>query len=241
MLTGPLPVWDLARRRVDVARFTAWIVDAAHAFGVPCSPDGDLARWHHAIDAAQALALSKHLTLHSRAHEPRSLVHAMLRTALPELPWRDVVVQTAAHVRVLVPGDELSPAPVHTDRAIGHGLDERNVWIALTDAHASAALHALPLAPSIAAEVRRKARGTTTIDVAVEDLVALDVQRGDVVLFTPVHVHGARIIEPNADVTRVSIDVRIAPAALPRSGAGFSFVPALCDDPPSVDDHEAAA
>jgi hypothetical protein len=224
VLTGPLPVWDLERRHVDVDAFTTWIVETARAFSVDCPRTLD--RWHETITSEQALALSKHLTLQSRATRPRSLVHAMLRAALPELPWRDVVVQTAAHVRVLVPGDALSPAPLHTDRAIGHGLDERNVWIAMTDARASAALHAMPLASSIAAEVRRKARRGVTLDVPPHALAPLNVVRGDVVLFTPVHVHAAHPIEPNDDVTRVSIDVRIAPAAIPRDGAGFSFVPA---------------
>jgi hypothetical protein len=225
MLRGPLPVWDLERRHVDVAPFARWIVDSARSLHAAPDPE-QLERWHERITAEQALALAKHLTLQSRAHAPRALVHAMLRAALPELPWGDVVVQSATHVRVLVPGDALCPAPLHTDRAIGHGLDERNIWIALTDAKEHAALHALPLASSLQAEARRAARNTIALDVAMDALTPLDVSRGDVVLFTPVHVHGARTIPAHADVTRVSIDVRIAPAAIPRAGHGFSFVPA---------------
>lgn len=100
MLTGPLPVWDLERRRVDVAAFSQWIVETARAFGIEAPHASNLARAHERIDAAQALALSKHLTLQSRAAHPRALVHAMLRAALPEPSWRDVVVQTAANSAV---------------------------------------------------------------------------------------------------------------------------------------------
>ena len=54
---------------------------------------------------------------------------------------------------------------------------------------------------------------------------ALYLSNGDVLLFTPLHVHGARIVE--ADETRVSIDVRIAPSDAARARNAYAYIPVI--------------
>src|SRR5687768_16057683 len=75
---------------------------------------------HHHVSSEIALKLTHRLTLATAQPRPRALFERTLRDALPELPWNDIAVQTSAHLRVLVPGDEVAPVPLHTDFGIGH-------------------------------------------------------------------------------------------------------------------------
>lgn len=168
------------------------------------------------IDGAHALELARRLTLASAEPRFRSMFHAVLRSVLPELPWARVWVQTYVHFRILVPGDERAVVRAHTDFGFAHGLDERIVWIALTPARGDGALQILPFRESMQLISRSE------VTAAIYDVDALepaDVDAGDVVLFTPLHVHGAR---PPVEHARVSIDVRVIGAPTSRPDLSFS-------------------
>lgn len=206
-LTGFLPAWDLERRWVDVSALEAWVLARLRVMGHPLV---SLERAHEVLDPAAALQAARALCFEGDGHEARGLVNALVRAALPELPFDALAVQAIPHFRVLVPGDRVAPVPVHTDHHIGHGLDERNLWFALTDAKGTAALHALPFSES------KRLLGAGGLDAfAAHELAPLEVKKGEVLLFTPLHLHGARVVE--APVTRVSLDVRIAPLAAVRA------------------------
>jgi hypothetical protein len=193
-LEGPLPAWDVVTTRADVGPFVAWLLDALRAKGVALEA---LSALHRQADASRALELSQHLSFASSVGAGRRLVHELVRATLPRLPWRELAVQTVPHVRILVPGDALAPVPPHTDHDIGHGLFERNLWFALTDAR-----HILP--PSLSLPRREAALG-------------------DVLLFTPLHAHAAQVV--TGDATRVSMDLRLAPLQAVRQRGLRTFVP----------------
>lgn len=174
-----------------------------------------LAHLHEVLDVDGALACSAALTVASRSPAPRALMRAMVRAAIAEVPATAVAVQACGHFRVLLPGDTRAPVQTHTDAAIGHQLDERTLWFALTDARNTAALHATDLAASWAA--MRTLGSDAGIDIA-DDAARLrpqSVRAGDVLLFTPLHVHGAR--KNRERTTRVSIDIRVAPLGAARA------------------------
>lgn len=194
-----------------------WARDALARAGVRVD---DFARLHEHLDAADAPRLAHHLTVSSRTAAHRAILFELLAAALPDLDREHIVVQSTAHFRILLPGDTRSAVPPHTDHGIGHALDERNVWVALTDAKGPAALHVLSYRRSLAHESARVASGWLLPDVDRDALDPIETRAGEVLLFTPVHVHGARAPEL---ATRVSIDVRIAPreAALQRHPSGY--------------------
>src|SRR5262245_32783164 len=134
---------------------------------------------------------------------------------LPELPWDHVLVQTYAHFRILCPDDHVTPVPAHCDHGFGHALDERNVWLALTDACGVGALHVLDLEASLK---RIVCAGATDGVIDDPQLAPMPVRCGDAILFTPLHLHAARAPELR---TRVSIDLRIVPARGNTSGLSF--------------------
>ena len=204
-LAGFLPPWDIERRRGDVGPLIGWVLAELRQLGVEVER---LERLHDAVGAAEAPALAQHLTQASMRAAPRRSLHALVREAIPELPWERVAIQATAHFRILGPGDRVSPVPLHTDFAIGHPLDEHNLWIALTAARGNAALHLAPFAVSVESDRERRFAGRLLIDPATPT-EAIPVERGELLLFTPLHVHGARVVDQ--DVTRVSLDVRIAP------------------------------
>lgn len=214
-LTGFLPAWDLERRRVDVSALEAWVLERLRSRGHQVA---SLARAHEVLDPAKALEASRALCFEGDGHEARALVNALVRAALPELPFDAVAVQAIPHFRVLVPKDQVSPVPVHTDHHIGHGLDERNLWFALTDARRTAALHAVPFAES----KRLLDDGALDPGFTRHRLPPLEVKKGEVLLFTPLHLHGAQVVEE--PMTRVSLDVRIAPLASVRARSRATFV-----------------
>ena len=168
--------------------------------------------------------MAQHLTQASTRREPRRALHALVRAALPELPWDVLGDPGRRHLRILVPGDCISPVPLHTDFGIGHSLDERNLWIALTPAQGNAALQVATFDESLASDERRREGGRLLSDPATPTR-PFEVERGEVLLFTPLHVHGARVLD--GDQTRVSIDVRIAPLAAARERNRFAYIPLL--------------
>lgn len=216
-LRGFLPAWDVARRRFDAGPIADWVLTAMRGFGVEAS---SLEQLHRAIDPERAITLSREVTLATaRAHR---LFHSIIRAALPELPWFALAIQTTAHLRILLPGDAVAPVPPHTDFGIGHWPDERNLWLALTDARGSAALHLADLRTSMALDRERRAAHQVLLP-ADAPLQAVEAEKGDLLLFTPLHAHGARVVE--GDATRVSVDVRIAPRDSIERRRSVAFIP----------------
>lgn len=220
-LAGWLPVWDVERRHAELDAVIGWTLERLQAWGVDAPSLSALA-----VAGEHARALAQQLTRESLAPALRRPLHRALRAMLPELPWDRVWVQTYAHFRILVPGDAIAPVPPHTDHGFGHGLDERNVWLALTDAAGSNALHVWSLAQSLAWHVRAGSSwaGTLAEAEAEAPLRPVPVREGDALLFTPLHVHRAR---PASGSARVSIDLRLVPQ--PRIPANLTFCPPWSD------------
>lgn len=214
-LTGFLPAWDVARRRADLAPIAAWALDHLRHLGHPAA---SLATLHHHLTPAQARAAAQALTAASLAPELRAHVHRAVLSAVPEIPAPRVWIQTHTHFRILVPHDAVAAVPPHTDHGFGHALAERNVWLSLTDAEGSAALHVLPLAASLA-WLTRTGRLRGVLD-DVPEIPPVPTRAGEVLLFTPLHLHRAR--SPAGDVCRVSIDVRLVPRPIERFDLSFS-------------------
>lgn len=211
-LAGWLPAWDLEHRQVALDEVIAWTLSQLRAWGVAVDALSAIE-----VSGLRALELARELTRASISPALRVPLHAALRTLLPELPWEHVLVQTYAHFRILVPGDSLSPVPPHVDFGFGHALDERNLWLALTDATGEATLHACSLVESLA-----HLTSTGVVEGVLprpRTLRPLSVRCGDALLFTPLHVHAAR---PPVTATRVSIDLRIVPASSVAPGPSFS-------------------
>ena len=211
-LAGWLPSWDLERRHTALDGVTAWALAQLRTWGIEAATLAALD-----VSGPRALELARRLTRSSAAPALRRPLHAALRALIPELPWPRVLVQTYAHFRILVRGEPLGPVPPHVDFGFGHALDERNVWLALTDATGDAALHACALHESL---THLTATGAVTgVITAPRSLRPINVRCGDALLFTPLHVHAAR---PPADATRVSIDLRIVPVGSVAPGPSFS-------------------
>ena len=211
-LRGWLPVWDVERRRIELDEVIAWTLGRLHAWGVAAPDLSSIA-----VPDDRARALAQQLTRESVSPELRRPLHRALQAMLPDLPWERIWVQTYVHFRVLVPGDAVTPVPPHTDHGFGHGLDERNVWLALTDAFGSNALHLLSLGESLAWFGRSGQLVGNLPEVT--GLRPVEVERGDALLFTPLHVHGARMA---TGTSRVSVDLRIVPRKGMRANLSFS-------------------
>jgi hypothetical protein len=221
-LTGILPAWDVVRRRADTAPVAAWALAEIRRLGYPVE---SLDTIHRHLDGDQARDLARVLTAASLSTELRRSVQRAVLEAVPEIPSSHVWIQTHTHFRVLVPGDEDAAVPPHTDYAFGHGLGERNVWIPLTDAEGSAALHVLPLAASLA-WIGRTGRVRGVAEGAPE-MPPVPTRAGEVLLFTPLHLHRGR--PPEGDRSRVSVDVRIVPR--PRAAHDITFSPLRWEEP----------
>jgi hypothetical protein len=221
-LTGILPAWDVVRRRADTAPVAAWALAEIRRLGHPVER---LDTIHRHLDGDQARALARALTAASLSTELRRSVQRAVLEAAPEIPRQHVWIQTHTHFRVLVPGDEEAAVPPHTDHAFGHGLAERNVWIPLTDAEGSAALHVLPLAASLA-WIGRTGRVRGVAEGAPE-MPPVPTRAGELLLFTPLHLHRGR--PPEGDRSRVSADVRIVPR--PRAAPDITFSPLRWEEP----------
>jgi len=215
-LTGFLPAWDLERRCADLSPIVAWTLDRIRQLGHPVDSLGAL---HHQLDAERARAVAQQLTAASLAKELRQHVRRAILDAIPEIPAARVWIQTHTHFRILVPHDAMAAVPPHTDFGFGHALAERNVWLSLTDAEGSTALHVLPLKDSLSWLGRTgKLRGV--LDGA-PSIPPVPTRAGEVLLFTPLHLHRARA--PSGDLCRVSIDVRLLPR--PASLRDLTFSP----------------
>ena len=178
---------------------------------------------HRHLDAEQARVAARRLTEASLAPELRASVCRAVLHILPELPPARVWIQTHTHFRILVPGDAVAAVPPHTDFGFGHGLSERNVWLSLTDAEGAAALHVLPLRDSLA-WMGKSGKLHGILDGAPE-IPAVATRVGDVLLFTPLHLHRAR--PPAGAFSRVSADIRIVPR--PDMMADLTFSPLRSD------------
>ncbi|MEM9067719.1 MAG: hypothetical protein AAGE52_04410 [Myxococcota bacterium] len=203
-LRGWLPAWDFERRRVDLSEVRRWTFSQLRAWG--CE---DV----EALSDRDAQHLAQRLTAQSLSPTLRKPLHEAMRVMLPELPWKRIWVQTHAHFRILTVGDRCNVVPPHTDFGFGHGLDERNLWLPLTDAMGAAALHGYSLDRSLAWPA------ATEGIVDAPDLVPQSTPRDEALLFTPLHVHGGR--SPVA-APRLSIDLRIIPAG---GRANYTFSP----------------
>jgi Phytanoyl-CoA dioxygenase (PhyH) len=211
-LAGWLPAWDIERRAANLDEVVAWTLARLRAWGVEAD---DLTAIR--VEPERARRLARRLTEASLAPALRAPLHAALRTMLPELPWQHVLVQTYAHFRILCPGDQGSPVRPHVDHGFGHALDERNVWLALTDAAGAGALQLCDLRESLRRLVRRGQLAGVVYEPG--ELRPVDVRRGDALLFTPLHLHAARA---PIEATRVSIDLRIVPCHANEAGPSFS-------------------
>jgi hypothetical protein len=192
MLTGILPAWDFERRRGTAGGLVAWTLEEIRRLGWDVRA---LERLHDLVDARTALDVAIRLGQAISQPNGKRVVESVLRVALPELPWDHVVIRTLPRFRILIPGDDKSPLPLHTDHYGGRPVDERNVWIGLTRARGTACLRVARLVDSLAC--KRIADCPTR---------PLEVDAGDVVLFTPIHVHGATTA---TDETRISLDLRL--------------------------------
>lgn len=219
-LAGFLPAWDIERRRADLSPIIAWTLDQIRRLGEPVE---SLEALHHHVDGIRARAVAQALTAASLSKELRRHVHRAVREAIPELPAEKVWIQTHTHFRILVPHDAIAPVPTHTDFGFGHALAERNVWLSLTDAEGSAALHVLPLRESLS-WMARSGRLRGVLEGSPE-LPPVPTRVGDVLLFTPLHLHRAE--PPAGDACRVSVDIRLLPR--PESMRDLTFSPLRSD------------
>lgn len=216
-LTGFLPAWDIERRRADLRPIIGWTLARLRRLGHQVQRLEDL---HHHMDAERARALGQELTAASLCRDLRAALQQALIEALPEVPLARVWRQTYAHFRVLVPEDQVAPVPPHTDFGFGHSLSERNLWLALTDAQGGGALHVLPLRDSLSFLGRIGAQ--YGVVEGAPEIPPVPARSGEILLFTPLHLHRAR---PASAQSRVSIDLRIVPA--PSARADFTFSPIL--------------
>lgn len=205
-LAGFLPVWDVEKRSAPFAPIIDWTLDQLRNMGHRIERLEDL---HHHLAPTDALATAHTLSNASMASTFRMAFHKALVVALDELPISRVWIQTRAHYRILLPGDTISPVPPHTDFGFGHRLIERNLWISLTDARGNAALHVHSLADSLA--WMAKSGQTHGVFDSLPDPPPVPTQAGDMLLFTPLHIHRAKT--PDQGQSRVSIDVRIVPCS----------------------------
>lgn len=213
-LRGFLPAWDLEKRTANVEPIIQWLLDRLRSLGCSVHRLEDLPA---VLTPKQALEISKACTAVSMDGPLRQWVCRAIREAIPEIRGYSVWLQSRTYFRILLPGDTVAPVPPHTDYGFGHGLEERNVWFSLTNVEGSAALHALPLAQSLQYMIQ-----TNTLSGVFDkapDPPPIATRVGDVLLFTPLHIHRAK--PPEKHQCRVSFDVRLIPEPLAPKDATF--------------------
>ncbi len=205
----------------EFAAIMRWVKQQMSANGVVADTLNGLR-----LSGERARALAQTLTRAGRSPALRRPLHRILRRMLPEVPWARVWVQTYAHWRILLPGDPVAPVPVHTDHGFGHSLDERNIWIAVTDAHGPGALHLWDLDKSLSWLSRASGVNGGHVPSGILHVGAalppVDVDAGAALLFSPLHIHGARMPR---EAVRVSMDIRIIPRA--SAPPDYTFSPLL--------------
>lgn len=214
-LRGFLPAWDLEKRSANVESIIQWLLDQLRSRGIRVEHLEDLPAF---LTPEQALEIGRACTAASVEGDLRKRVCRAIREAIPEIQGRTVWLQARTHFRILLPGDTIGPVPPHTDYGFGHSLEERNVWVSLTNVEGSAALHALPLAQSLAYMARSKI--VSGVFDKAPDPPPITTRVGDVLLFTPLHIHRAR--PPEKNQCRVSFDVRMIPEPFAPKDATFA-------------------
>lgn len=214
-LRGFLPAWDLEKRSANVEPIIQWLLARLHALGHPVERLEDLPSF---VTPMQALEIGRACTAASMDGKLRKWVCRAIREAIPEVQGHSVWLQSRTHFRILLPGDTIGPVPPHTDYGFGHGLEERNIWFSLTNVDGNAALHALPLSRSLAYMARSKI--VHGVFDEAPDPPPIATRIGDVLLFTPLHIHRAR--PPEKNQCRVSFDVRIIPQPFAPKDATFA-------------------
>jgi hypothetical protein len=137
------------------------------------------------------------------SREFRALSHAFVRAVV--LPHLDYVpyVQKGAYVRV---HRNSQGTPFHSDALLGHGLEEENLWIALTPAR----LYLVP--PD-----RIRAVGEDFLERCRALAVPFDLDPGQALLFTSQHIHGV------LPADQITVDFRITPRINPHAILGCLF------------------
>jgi hypothetical protein len=164
-----------------------------------------LERWHDLMSPKLVRPLADRLaTLLSRAGQElfTALALDVGRAAFGDLP---LVCQVVPYVRVLPPRRPDLAVPFHSDAWAGNPSPQRTIWVPLVDVGGAESLwlapHDGPVDPaarldSLAARWVPKARPVTLC-------------RGEALVFGEDVGHGA--VAHDADVTRVSVDWRVAP------------------------------
>lgn len=214
-LAGFLPAWDLEKRSVNIQPIVEWMLARLRVLGHSVQTLDDV---RLRLTSKEARDTNRALSAASLERDARRRICCVVREAIPELLDQPVLLQTRAHFRILLPDDPVSPVPPHTDFGFGHSLYERNLWFSLTRASGHAALHALDLKRSLR-WMSQTNHLHGVLDQAPEPApIATDA--GDVLLFTPLHVHRAH--QPDAHQFRISFDIRIIPAHAAPADLTFS-------------------
>lgn len=126
----------------------------------------------------------------------RAAYDALVHEVVVPLFGERLVYQAVPTFRVHLPGN-VAVGELHTDADYGHGPDEVNVWVPLTDAAGSATIRV----------ARRPGRD------AADTCAPIDVDLGQIVVFDAVnYLHGNDVND--GPESRVSFDLRVVPAAI---------------------------
>jgi sporadic carbohydrate cluster 2OG-Fe(II) oxygenase len=201
---------DIETKQYDLYRFPFdnWLLNEIRSAGFAIDR---LENFHHAVPALETAALTKKLIKLTEGDSFRSIYFDFVKSVLEPLVGTEIAPQRFPNFRAHLPNRPDMCIPFHTDSWYGHGSDEINVWIPLTPAKESASLALIPLAQSH--QLTHEAQTRCMRLHEMESLFsphakAVDVNPGDVVLFTPHHLHGNS--ENKTGKTRVSIDFRVA-------------------------------
>ena len=123
--------------------------------------------------------------------------------------------------RAKLPAEKVTTAPWHQDSGYmpeTADLDLLTVWFPLVPVHASnGALQFVPASHSLGVQEYHKEEGeiysTTDFGPAADEIVTLDMEPGDFVIFNNLVFHRSTINE--ADMVRWSLDFRYSPTGTP--------------------------
>ncbi len=202
--------FDIRTVQFELARFPfdRWLLDQLQAAGHPVEA---LDRWHEVVPVEATAALTKQLIRATELPAFRDIYFAFVREVLQPLAGVEIAPQRYPNVRAHLPDRPEMCIPFHTDGWYGHGPNEINVWLPLTKAEATSSLALIPHARSQALIAEAKARRMRLSEMESlfgPEAAAVSVMPGDVVLFTPAHLHGNTTNRTGR--TRVSFDFRVA-------------------------------